>query len=120
MSGNRSRPSGGTGAAATGARSDLKSLSGYASGTDRGEGHIGAAFVGTTKCAAEPDNDTGERQRLRRIALSRTSWGHCHNCGRTFETLPGAVSHARSAQHVVEGEFRSLYLYVPAGREVGR
>jgi len=60
------------------------------------------------------DHDAAGRQGLRRVTLSRSSSGRCHNCGRGFETLQGAVSHGRSAGHLVEGTYSARYLYAPA------
>ena len=59
------------------------------------------------------DRDVVRRQGLTRATLARSSSGRCHNCSRVFETLAGAVSHGRSAQHLVEATYAASYLYVP-------
>jgi len=59
------------------------------------------------------DHDAEDRQGLKRVTLARSSSGRCHNCSRVFETLAGAVSHGRSAQHLVEANYSVRYLYVP-------
>lgn len=61
----------------------------------------------------EAEHDAADRQGLRRVTLSRSSTGRCHNCGRTFETLAGAVSHGRAVGHLVEGTYTAHYLYAP-------
>lgn len=61
----------------------------------------------------EAEHDAADRQGLRRVTLSRSSSGRCHNCSRTFETLAGAVSHGRAVGHLVEGTYSASYLYVP-------
>lgn len=59
------------------------------------------------------DHDAADRQGMRRVTLSRSSTGRCHHCARTFETLAGAVSHGRSAGHLVEGTYAARYVYLP-------
>ncbi len=59
------------------------------------------------------DRDIEDRQGLERATLARSTSGRCHNCSRVFETLAGAVSHGRSAGHLVEGTYTASYLYVP-------
>ena len=61
----------------------------------------------------EPAHDAAARQGLQRTTMSRSSSGRCHTCGRNFETLAGAVSHGRSAAHIVVGAYRAVYRYVP-------
>ncbi len=61
----------------------------------------------------EQTRDVEDRQGLKRVTLARSSSGRCHNCARVFETLAGAVSHGRSAQHLVEANYSVRYLYVP-------
>jgi len=63
--------------------------------------------------AVDSEHDAADRQGLRRVTLSRSSTGRCHNCGRTFETLAGAVSHGRAVGHLVEGRYAASYLYLP-------
>ncbi len=59
------------------------------------------------------DHDAEDRQGLKRVTVARSTSGRCHNCSRVFETLAGAVSHGRSAQHLVEANYSVRYLYVP-------
>jgi len=66
-----------------------------------------------------PAHDATARQGLHRTTLARSSSGRCHTCGRTFETLYGAVSHGRSAAHTVEGVYRAVYVYVPLPADDG-
>ncbi len=66
------------------------------------------------------DHDAGDRQGLKRVTLGRSSTGRCHHCSRTFESLQGAVSHGRSAGHLIEGTYTASYLYVPQDSEVAR
>jgi hypothetical protein len=67
----------------------------------------------------DPPHDVGNRQGLQRVTLSRTSAGRCHHCSRAFETLQGAVSHGRTAGHMVEGTYAATYLYAPTGLRAG-
>lgn len=63
--------------------------------------------------APDHDHDAEDRQGLRRVVLGRFSSGRCHHCSRVFETLQGAVSHGRSAHHLIEATYSASYLYVP-------
>jgi len=69
--------------------------------------------LGDHRRTTVPEHDAADRQGLRRVTLDRSSSGRCHMCARTFETLSGAVSHGRSAGHVVEGVYSAAYLYLP-------
>lgn len=60
------------------------------------------------------DHDAAERQGLKRVTVSRSSSGRCHQFTVVFETLQGAVSHGRSAGHLIEGTYTASYLYVPS------
>jgi len=69
----------------------------------------------TADAPTSADHDAADRQGMRRVTLSRSSSGRCHNCGRDFASLAGAVSHGRSAGHLVEGTYSARYIYAPAG-----
>ncbi len=73
-----------------------------------------ATDISTADAPTPADHDAAERQGMRRVTLSRSSSGRCHNCGRGFETLAGAVSHGRAAGHLVEGTYGARYIYAPA------
>ncbi len=67
----------------------------------------------TADAPTPSDHDAAARQGMRRVTLGRSSSGRCHNCGRDFASLAGAVSHGRSAGHLVEARYSAAYLYVP-------
>ena len=67
----------------------------------------------TGRAGATPEHDPAARQGLTRATLRRSSSGRCHHCSRAFETLAGAVSHGRSAAHLVEATYTASYLYIP-------
>ncbi len=80
-----------------------------------GPGGVEAAAgdIDTPTIPPPADHDAADRQGMRRVTLSRSSSGRCHNCGRDFASLAGAVSHGRSAGHLVEARYSAAYLYVP-------
>ncbi len=60
------------------------------------------------------DHDAANRQGLKRVTVSRSSSGRCHHCAVVFETLQGAVSHGRSAGHLIKGTYSATYINVPS------
>jgi len=73
---------------------------------------------GSSLSQAGDNGGTVDKQGLRRVTVGRSSTGRCHHCSRVFETLTGAVSHGRSAGHLVEGTYTASYLYVPVNQAV--
>jgi hypothetical protein len=79
--------------------------------TNSGPIVIGTEDVGNAS-SYNLDNPSPRKGLIRRT-LARSSSGRCHNCGRIFEHVTGAVSHARATRHVVDGTYQATYLYTP-------